>query len=204
MVLAAYAHSIPTCAGSRRMLGRESEPARSRPGDPLRRTPCRHALLHDGRRPRSRPGRNGFRGARGATSRSALRSGGLHSASGFAAREHRPGRGDALSGRGGPRDSRIVRIHRGAVDGSWDGEFIVIEPMMTRESPAAKPSLREVVAQPASGRPLPDAVHRRLRRGDGRICRLAVGADDARSVAGTAKMPRRRGDARLAACCEWG
>ncbi|MFX1757836.1 hypothetical protein [Rhodococcus sp. As11] len=34
MVLAAYARSIPTRTGSRRMLGRESEPARSRPGDP--------------------------------------------------------------------------------------------------------------------------------------------------------------------------
>lgn len=45
-----------------------------------------------------------------------------------------------------------VRGARGAAAGSWDGEFIFIEPMMTREWPATKPSLREVLKQPSSYR----------------------------------------------------
>ncbi|AHD20067.1 hypothetical protein Y013_05010 [Rhodococcus pyridinivorans SB3094] len=38
------------------------------------------------------------------------------------------------------------------LNGSWDGEFIFIEPMMTREWLATKPSLREIVKQPSSYR----------------------------------------------------
>jgi len=38
------------------------------------------------------------------------------------------------------------------LNGTWDGEFIFIEPMMTREWLATKPSLREIVKQPSSYR----------------------------------------------------
>jgi len=36
--------------------------------------------------------------------------------------------------------------------GSWDGEFVFIEPMMTRDRLATRPSLREVVEQRAAYR----------------------------------------------------
>ena len=36
------------------------------------------------------------------------------------------------------------------INGSWDGKFTFVEPMMTREWLRTKPSLREDVKQPAS------------------------------------------------------
>ncbi len=67
-----------------------------------------------------------------------------------ARREHGAVHGHALDGRRRRRDPRSFEFTEVLLNGSWDGEFIFIEPMMTREWLATKPSLQEVVKQPSS------------------------------------------------------